>query len=550
MFKLGQFCLLFLLTITPVQVVYCLNLADEDSYKVTDEFLWYEAKPHLTSFEFKDVKSAISEDHKAVQSLLGRSGAYVSKLHLSNKLQNRRNWHILFNANFIDKGIAYWQSNDGKLIQLAEFSQLADLDTPQILHYQAIQLALDPLEEGQLWLYVEAEHFAYPLSFQVLADSQFYRKQLLINTVSVSAIATMLVLAVIAFILFLRTGYALSIACAGYVGLHGLGWAAASGLIDDLFNFSNINTTYAGMLIFPFAIACAAYFTRMLFNIDVKSPRLSVVLRLFVWGSLLLGLTLPWFEFTFAFIASHILATLWIPVTLFAGIYMLSKSDFRAKYYLLGNGLYAASLVFYMLAHLTAHPEDIYPELFVITALSIDCICILLSLSEWLKIKQTEYSRSYLQARFDPLTKVGNRFAFNEAVKKINKELIISFIDLDGMKRINDELGHEKGDDFLCECSMLMSRYLKNKGEVFRAGGDEFIWLFERSSFTKHTNFMSDIKNIVDEIEVQLKKSGWQDVGLSIGMASTEEVATISACLALADERMYENKRKKVSDIE
>ena len=274
MFKLGQFCLLFLLTITPVQVVYCLNLADEDSYKVTDEFLWYEAKPHLTSFEFKDVKSAISEDHKAVQSLLGRSGAYVSKLHLSNKLQDRRNWHILFNANFIDKGIAYWQSNDGKLIHLAEFSQLTDLDTPQILHYQAIQLALDPLEEGQLWLYVEAQHFAYPLSFQVLADSKFYRKQLLINTVSVSAIATMLVLAVIAFILFLRTGYALSIACAGYVGLHGLGWAAASGLIDDLFHFSNINKTYAGMLIFPFAIACEASFTRMLFNIDVKSPLL------------------------------------------------------------------------------------------------------------------------------------------------------------------------------------------------------------------------------------------------------------------------------------
>lgn len=545
MTRLGQFCLLCIFVIAPVPMSYSLDLEGEDSYKVNDDFLWYEVSHPLISYEFSDIESALGQDFKPMHSLLGRNGAYVAKLHIRNNLQERRSWHILFNANFIDKGVAYWQPNLGSPQNLADFSQLSDNKTPQILHYQATFLSLGPLEEGELWFYVEAEHFAYPLSFQVLSDAQFYRKQLLINTVSVSSIATMLVLALLAFILFLRTGYGLSIACAGYVGLHGLGWAAASGLIDDFFNLTTINTTYAGMLIFPFAIACAVYFTRMLFNIDVKSAKLSFVLTFFGWGSLLLGVALPWVDFKVAFIASHILAVFWIPVTLYTGIYMLTKSDFRAKYYLLGNSLYAASLVFYMLAHLTAHPEDIYPELFVISALSFDCICILLSLSEWLKIKQTEYSRSYLQARYDPLTKVGNRFAFNEAVKKINKEIIISFIDLDGMKGINDKLGHEKGDDFLCECAMLMSRHLKNKGQVFRAGGDEFIWLFERSVFAKNANYHSEIKNIVAAIEDQLKKSGWRDIGLSIGMASTEEVATISACLALADARMYENKRHK-----
>lgn len=530
------------------QDVLALTLANHDKYKVSDADMWHSITAESSEISFLFLQQALNESPGPVPTVLGLQGGYGAKLRIENSFQDQKLWYVLVNANFIDTGLAYWVPDTEPPLKLANFSQLSDSQSPHILHYQAVSLPIAAGETGELYIYVSAKHFAYPLSLQVLSESEFYRKQLLMNSVTVGSIAIMLVLALISCILFIRTHYILTLACAGYVGLHGLGWATASGLMDDLFDITWANTTYGGMYLFPFAIACAAYFTRVLFNCDVRAIKTARVLSAFTIASFFLGVIGLFLELYQVFIIAHILALIWLPITLLVGVSMLGEGDFRARYYLMGNSLYAASLAYYMFTHISDTPTQLYPELIVVGALSLDCVCILLSLSEWLKNQQTEYSRSYNQARFDPLTKVGNRFAFNEEIKALNKDVIIAFIDLDGMKSVNDRLGHEQGDRFLQDAAMFMDDCLKGKGKVFRAGGDEFIWLIDQVQFTSYEECVRTLGGVVDKIENKLERGGWNNVGISIGMASTAETPSISACLALADERMYQNKRQKITE--
>jgi len=530
----------FLFILKPAEAELAVILTDNPVYIIQDDNLWSKLDEPLKDFSYLSLKQRFNKSKSIVPTLIDSSGDYITTVALKNQ-GGASQWHLVFNANFIDKGIAYWAPDNGLPVRLDEFSQLVDSGTPSLLHYQTTSLPIAANETGELLIYVQAQQFTYPLSIEILNPSAFSKKQFILNTVSVMAISIMLTLAVISLALFVRTGYPVTIACAGYIGLHGIGWAAASGLLDDIFVFSNFNTTYGGIFIFPLAIASASQFTKLLFNCDDESPKIAYYLNILTLVCLAFGLILPWVSFHQAFIISHSIGTLWIPITLFIGFYMLKKGDFRAKYYLFGNLVYTLSLAFYMLTHFHGYTGELYPELVVVSALSVDCICILLSLTEWLKNQQSEYSQNYNQARIDPLTNIGNRYALNEQLARVKGNSTLVFIDLDGMKLINDTLGHEKGDLLLKDTARLMSKKINPWGKVFRTGGDEFIWVIGLSC----QGTLNNIKKLIDEVELELRTQGWLEIGISFGFASTSETKTISECLILADQRMYEHKQGK-----
>ena len=187
-------------------------------------------------------------------------------------------------------------------------------------------------------------------------------------------------LALMALVTYIRTRQIIILACAGYVGLHGLGWFTASGQLGYLFKFTALNPVYAGLLIFPFAIAAASQFTKLLFSCPKHYFRLNKFLHGFAITSFSLGVLMWVLPFEASYLISHMIAAFWILVSTGIGIYMLGKSDFRAKYYLIGNLTYSLSLGYYVLSHTKLVNIDLSPELVVVCALAIDCICILLSL--------------------------------------------------------------------------------------------------------------------------------------------------------------------------
>lgn len=480
------------------------------------------------------------------QSLVNQSGAYIGRIALTNRQLHADNWFIKFNANFIDTGIAYWQSAQGNQGQWFTFSQLDDAGNPMLLHSQVFELTLNQQESGTLWLYIAAKHYALPLTVNISSSPHFFKQQFITNSVTLLAIAVMLTLALIALMLYVKTHYRVTLACAGYIGLHGVGWAAASGFIDDMLNLESVNSTYWGMIIFPFAIAAAARFTQLLFNFEHLHKPLATLFNGLVILCLLLGLTLPLLSFSAAFTVSHIIALLWVPLAIAVGINMLVYKDFRAKYYLLGNLVYGMSLLYYMLSHSHIITGQSHSELVVLAALAVDCVCILLSLTAWLQQKKQDYSRAYYQARIDPLTQIGNRYALSEALKELTTNYIIIFIDFDGIKRVNDRLGHDQGDELLRYGARLMSTTLNGQGQVFRTGGDEFVWLVSTTDSIASTQLIDELAALLQQCHTALTTK-WPMSGISYGIAHGQEGRNQSECLALADQRMYQHKRAKTS---
>lgn len=520
-----------------------VQLKKQSQLELAEVNLWRKVATQKTGPSFEQL-TQLFENGQAVESTIAKSGAFVTKISLDHFNAYQQTWYVKLYANFLDIGTAYWQSENGGVINLDDFGQLSSL-SPKLLHSQAFPFILNKEEKGTLWLFIQSKKFAIPAIVEFYRDDAFYRKQFLVNTATSMSVAIMLTLALIASIIYLRTGHLVTVACALYIGLHGLGWFAASGSLGHLFNVMTFNPAYLGMMIFPFAIASASQFTKYLFNCQHKYLRLNRLFNSLSWGSVIAGLVMPFLPFNYCFMISHIIAMLWVPLCIATGIYMLNKSDFRAKYYLVGNLVYGISLVIYMLSHNKNILSDISAEVIVLIALAIDCVCILLSLTKWLEIQQREYHRSYNISRIDQLTQIGNRFAQNEKLASLTTPYCITFIDCDDFKEINDKLGHDVGDKFLIDIAKIMKRKLKGIGTVFRCGGDEFIWIVEITNMQQTPSILHQLSEFIVDIEKELKQAGWEDSGISYGIATSFETRNQSECLSLADKRMYTNKENK-----
>jgi diguanylate cyclase (GGDEF)-like protein len=132
----------------------------------------------------------------------------------------------------------------------------------------------------------------------------------------------------------------------------------------------------------------------------------------------------------------------------------------------------------------------------------------------------------------DTLTSVRNRNEMNNRVDRIvaGNEPVpqgVLFADLNGLKRVNDEQGHAAGDKMLrAAASILQSVF--HDGEVYRAGGDEFMILVNEIS-------EDDVQDRVARVHFLSGKT--ENVRFSIGVCYGKK--DIRKAMRLADERMY-----------
>lgn len=115
-----------------------------------------------------------------------------------------------------------------------------------------------------------------------------------------------------------------------------------------------------------------------------------------------------------------------------------------------------------------------------------------------------------LAAYTDQLTKKGNRYKFNsvmdDLIKDEDSRFALCFMDLDGFKHINDNMGHDAGDELLIKLSDLLAKNMPSNGEVFRLGGDEFAIVIKRISDREEVE--KTLKKIEDGIKVPIQISG------------------------------------------
>ena len=117
------------------------------------------------------------------------------------------------------------------------------------------------------------------------------------------------------------------------------------------------------------------------------------------------------------------------------------------------------------------------------------------------------------------------------------------FIDLDGFKNINDNYGHDVGDELLIEVASRLKGCVRESDTVVRFGGDEFVLLLTGLHNQDEAAYVADkvLKLIQQPIKLSSKVTA--NIGCSIGIAMyPDDGESDNDLLKVADSLMYEVK--------
>ncbi len=138
----------------------------------------------------------------------------------------------------------------------------------------------------------------------------------------------------------------------------------------------------------------------------------------------------------------------------------------------------------------------------------------------------------------DILTGALNRHSFYIDSKRIDKSLFaIISMDLNDLKIINDNNGHDAGDKLLIGFTSIVSKNIKNGAKLYRIGGDEFVILISN----KYA--IDEVEDLVLNIKSELLKCNYS---CAIGIAYVyDENESFDSILKRADKLMYDDKQNK-----
>ncbi|MFR1710143.1 MAG: HD domain-containing phosphohydrolase [Clostridium sp.] len=155
--------------------------------------------------------------------------------------------------------------------------------------------------------------------------------------------------------------------------------------------------------------------------------------------------------------------------------------------------------------------------------------------------KRLEERLRYLSYN-DTLTGIYNRTYFEEKIRELNKEehlpLGIIMGDVNGLKLVNDSLGHLEGDKLLQSIASVLSKVCNDKGFVFRWGGDEFMILIPNCNDCC-------CERLVEQIRSECKKDEYSYIELSIALGNMVKYSVeedIYKCIKEVEDRVYRQK--------
>lgn len=157
----------------------------------------------------------------------------------------------------------------------------------------------------------------------------------------------------------------------------------------------------------------------------------------------------------------------------------------------------------------------------------------------------------------DPLTRLGNRRSLHETLPRLiaqlprTKRLALMIADLDRLKPINDEFGHESGDRVLVEVSSILRQHLRETDTLVRWGGDEFILVHTCTDLDAAAAFAERMRSAISRHRFAVGGSAVARTSCSIGFALypfiDDEPGFLDweGVLRLSDAALYRAKRKR-----
>ena len=149
------------------------------------------------------------------------------------------------------------------------------------------------------------------------------------------------------------------------------------------------------------------------------------------------------------------------------------------------------------------------------------------------------------QIALDPLTGISNRHAYIEKLQTMSEleqlpdDLVVYSIDINGLKKINDTLGHSAGDELICGAADCITTIFDKYGKSYRTGGDEFIVIANID-----TSQIYSLVSQLNKLGASWKGKESRGISFSVGAAARKDNPDLKAekLVILADQRMYKAK--------
>jgi diguanylate cyclase (GGDEF)-like protein len=154
----------------------------------------------------------------------------------------------------------------------------------------------------------------------------------------------------------------------------------------------------------------------------------------------------------------------------------------------------------------------------------------------------------------DELTQLQNRRGFfelaDQALQIARRErhtMALFFMDLNGLKQINDTLGHVAGDDALRDTASVLRHTFRGSDIVARLGGDEFVALAHLHSELDIETLCARLREHLREFNETRKRPYQVDLSIGATLIDAPQDQDLEAFIARADEAMYREKKRQAA---
>jgi len=174
---------------------------------------------------------------------------------------------------------------------------------------------------------------------------------------------------------------------------------------------------------------------------------------------------------------------------------------------------------------------------------------VIANLSEDILLEQEEFKKF---ATLDSLTGLLTR---NEGMVYLEKQIqlskmneshfVVCFVDVDGLKGVNDTYGHQTGDELLKNFSQILKESIRSYDIAFRYGGDEFVVILSKATLKEANIVFSRIQDKINKFNISSSNTYKIDISYGFAEFSPESNFTAEDLIKIADENMYKMKKEK-----
>ena len=154
------------------------------------------------------------------------------------------------------------------------------------------------------------------------------------------------------------------------------------------------------------------------------------------------------------------------------------------------------------------------------------------------------------QASIDPLTQLLNRRSFFRTVEpaisqsaRTNSSIAVIAIDIDHFKKINDQFGHQAGDEVLVLLADCLRQHLRGGDIPARFGGEEFV-IFLPDTGQEECEMVAERLRVAFKDTVSRRQDEPKSSSISLGLVTMKaNSANVDDMIAVADQRLYTAKQ-------